>query len=314
MARPETISEFILTDLYALETTIRLREPLSRHTTMGIGGEAQIFLKPLVANRIPEIFSYLKKLGYEIRILGGGSNLLVEEGTLPFCVLDMTDLQGYETRVDGIFVQAGCSLRIISRVLARQGYSGLEFAAGIPGSVGGAIVMNAGAYGGQISDRIVSVETFDPFRQEFEVISKEDCSFSYRNSRFSSTDSIIVGATLRTQLEEREIISAKMQDYERKRVEKQPLECLSAGSVFKKPSEDFHVGQIIEELGLKGYRLGGAEISTKHAGFIINRFGATFNEVLRLIELIQTKVYQRTRVFLQPEIKIWRKNSLPKVK
>lgn len=299
------IDRFVIERLYHLETTVRINEALSKHTTFGIGGRVPLYVKPLTLRTLPEIVSLLKEDDQECKILGIGSNVLADDGPLPFCLLDMTDLNGFSQEAKGIVTDAGCPLRKLSRVFCDHGWSGLEFAAGIPGTIGGAIMMNAGAYGSQIGDLVREVETFDWDSGRYRVYSQQECGFSYRNSRFSQTGELITRVWLKTVAGEVDKIGERMKDYECRRFDKQPLEYGSAGSVFKKPTEDFHVGKAIESLGLKGYRIGGARVSHRHCGFIINEGSATSADVRALIDLIRERINRTFGIELELEVCLW---------
>jgi UDP-N-acetylmuramate dehydrogenase len=256
---------------------------------------------------IPDVFSILDGFRLDVKILGAGSNLLVEEGLLNFIVIDLTDLNGYGLQEDRVFVQPGISLRKLSRVFAQQGLSGLEFAAGIPGTVGGAVVMNAGAYGSQMSDVVLEVTVFDTTEKRHITYSSAECGFSYRYSRFLGKKQILTRIVLRKENGDSTQIRAKIAEYELRRVEKQPLELRSAGSIFKKPETSFHVGQVIEAIGMKGFRIGGARVSPLHAGFIVNDGSATYSDIRNLIKILKQKIFIETGRELELEICIWEK-------
>jgi len=299
------IDRFFIEALYQMETAVRIDEALSKHTTFGIGGCVPLYVKPLTLRTLPEIIPILMENGRDLKILGIGSNVLAEEGLLPFTVLDMTDINGFCLEEKGIWVEAGCALRKMSRVFFDHEWSGLEFAAGIPGTIGGGIVMNAGAYGSQMADLVLEVEAFDRESGGFRVYSPQACRFSYRSSRFSQTNELITRVLLKTRSGDVGQIGEEMKDFERRRIEKQPLEYGSAGSIFKKPSEDFHVGKAIEELGLKGRRIGGARISPRHCGFIVNEGSASYADVRSLIDLIRNEISRTFGIGLELEVCLW---------
>ncbi|HOS24480.1 MAG TPA: UDP-N-acetylmuramate dehydrogenase [Thermotogota bacterium] len=291
--------------LYRLETTVRVNEALSKHTTFGIGGRVPLYVQPLERRALPEIVPLLKESGRECKILGIGSNVLPDDGPLSFIVLDTTGLIGYSQESEGFRVEAGYPLRQLSRLFYARGWSGLEFSAGIPGTVGGGVLMNAGAYGSQIGDLVLEVEAFDWDSECLRVYPQGECAFSYRSSRFSQSGELITRVLLKTPPGERAEIGDRMREFERQRINKQPLEQGSAGSIFKKPAADFHVGKVIEELGLKGRRYGGARVSSLHGGFIVNEGSATSADVRALIDLIRTRVHQAYGIELELEIRLW---------
>jgi UDP-N-acetylmuramate dehydrogenase len=232
-----------------------------------------------------------------------GSNILVrDKGFRGIAIKLGNNIKNIRISGEEIYCEAGIRLSELSRKAAGSGLSGLEFAEGIPGSLGGAIVMNAGAYDGEMKNVIVSVQAVGPHGQIKTFVSNE-MEFSYRHSVFQTNGYIVVSAVMKLKYDKIEAIKNKMSQFASQRREKQPLEYPSAGSIFRRP-EGFYVGPMIEKMGLKGYRIGGAEVSTKHAGFIINIGNATASDVLQLIKYIQDKAYQQFGVTLQPEIVI----------
>lgn len=295
--------------------------PLSTVCTMKTGGNAKYAFFPDNKECLVSVVRYLKENGIKYRIIGNGSNTLFkDEGydgavilTLNMKMICDVDSEGnlsvFSESTDSdermIYVGAGCSLTAISAKLLRAGYSGLEFAYGIPASLGGAVFMNAGAYGGEMKDVIYSVE-YLASDGEFKILynNEDQKYFSYRHSYFSDhPDCIIVGATLKLKkgagMEAMEIAEKNM----RSRKEKQPLEFPSCGSAFKRP-QGYYAGALIEQAGLKGFNIGGAYVSEKHAGFIVNKGGATSKDVINLIEYVRNKVYELSGVMLEPEIKV----------
>ncbi len=282
---------------------IKVDEPMKHHTTFKIGGPVDLLVLPRNTNEIQLVVSYCQQNQLPLWIFGQGSNILVrDQGIRGVAMKIGNNLK--EIRVEGveIYAQAGVRLSELARQAANNSLTGLEFAEGIPGSLGGAIVMNAGAYEGEMKDVILEVEAINPSGESLTFFSR-DIGFEYRKSHFQHNSFIIVSARMRLQPGNGAAIKAKMKEYARSRREKQPLEYPSAGSVFKRPSGLF-VGPMVEELGLKGYRIGGAEVSTKHAGFIVNTGNARADDVLQLIESIQKAAKEKFGVDLQPEIRI----------
>jgi len=205
-----------------------------------------------------------------------------------------------------IKAQSGISLTSLSLLALKNNLSGLEFATGIPGSLGGALKMNAGAYDSQISDLVECVYAYSKAKETILKLKKEDIKFSYRHSLFMNEDYVILSSELNLKKDSEKNIKNRIFEYQNSRISKQPLEFHSAGSVFKKPSKDFHVGKVIEELGLKGFSIGDAKISEKHAGFIINTNKASFYDVISIIEIVKQRIFSHTGVELETEIEIWK--------
>lgn len=278
---------------------VRYDEPMSRHTSFGIGGPAEVLLRP---HSRRELLTILENEPNAF-VFGNGTNLLVADAGIRSVVVSTAAMRSLtrlsETRIE---CECGTLLSYAASFAWKLGLSGLEFAAGIPGTLGGAIYMNAGAYGGEMADTVVSSLCLRPGDGEVTEIFEHD--FSYRDSLYKrSGDRVILSAVL--ELENGDIgeIRAKMDDYAERRKSRQPLEWPSAGSVFKRP-EGAYAGALIEEAGLKGLMVGGAQVSEKHAGFIINRGDATCEDVRRLIGQIQSTVLQRTGIALEPEIRM----------
>lgn len=281
-------------DLYIFEN-----EPMSRHTTFKIGGPARVFLDAHTSSAAISAFNILKENGVSPFILGNGSNILASDEGFDGIILK---LSCNTITVSGkrISAEAGALLSSVANVAQKNALSGLEFAHGIPGTVGGAVVMNAGAYGGEISNVLIK-SCFISQDGVFEIEGREH-SFGYRNSVYKQNPAFtILSAEFELQGGNPSDIASKMRELAVKRRNKQPLEYPSAGSVFKRP-EGYFAGALIEQCGLKGYSIGGAEVSEKHAGFIINRGGATAKDVRTLIEHIQSVVLKETGVSLECEI------------
>ncbi|MCX5781027.1 MAG: UDP-N-acetylmuramate dehydrogenase [Firmicutes bacterium] len=282
---------------------ISRNEPMKNHTTFRIGGPVDILVSPRSLAEIKLTINYCRQHEIPLLIFGRGSNILVRDKGIRGVAINIGhNLQAMQVEGEQIYAQAGISLGLLAQQAAACALSGLEFAEGIPGSLGGAIVMNAGAYAGEMQGVVLEVETLSPAGQEH-IFRGEEIGFNYRSSVFQHNGFIIVAARLQLKKGNQESIQLQMRAYARSRREKQPLEYPSAGSVFKRPP-GFYVGPMIEELGLKGCRIGGAEVSSKHAGFIVNSGSATASDVLELIATIKRAAWGKYGVELQPEIKV----------
>ncbi len=278
-------------------------EPMSHHTTFKIGGTADWFLTPRTEEQLSEVLKLLHKNNLSFFVLGNGSNLLVGDKGIRGVVLCLCKkMERIEVFGDEIYAEAGAILSRVSNVALAAGLEGTEFSSGIPGTVGGAVYMNAGAYEHEMKEIIKSVRYMDMTGKIFES-DCEECSFGYRTSKFSKGDYIVLGCTLKLRKGNPEEIRARIADYTQRRVSKQPLEKPSAGSTFKRPEGHF-AGGLIEKAGLKGYSIGGAQVSEKHAGFVINTGTATAKDVLDLIEFIKKTVLEKFGVELEPEVKL----------
>ncbi len=278
----------------------RENEPMKLHTTFKIGGPADVFVCPKSKEEIKTVLSLAKEHKVPCFILGRGSDLLVSDGGIRGAVLSLSLLGEIRVEEKTIICKAGAPL---SRVCARAleaGLTGLEFAYGIPGSVGGALYMNAGAYGGQMSDAVVGAYCIDKNGEEA-YIAAEAMRLGYRSSAFKENGFVIAEVVLRLEAGEKEKIKAEMEGYLSARASKQPLEYPSAGSTFKRP-EGHYAGALIEKNGLKGFSVGDAQVSEKHAGFIINKGSATAAEVKALIDTVRKKVFEGDGIELEPEV------------
>ena len=281
---------------------------MKKHTTFRIGGNADMFVYPEI-NQIPEIMALAKAHQIPVTIIGNGSNLLVGDQGVRGLVLAISKgadgiIVEQETKADCVFLraQAGCLLSKLAAEAARQNLTGLEFAAGIPGTVGGAVVMNAGAYGGEIKDVIVSAKVLSP-EGEVLTLTREELDLSYRHSCIPEKEYVVLEAVFELLSGDGEAIRATMEDFKNRRIEKQPLEYPSAGSTFKRP-EGYFAGKLIQDAGLRGYQVGGAQASEKHCGFVINAGEATAQDVLTLIKDVKCKVQEDFGVELEPEVKM----------
>ena len=277
-------------------------EPMSAHTTFRVGGACECYISADEDN-IRDIIGFCRENKIEYTVIGNGSNLLcADEGVCGMVINIGGKMNGISNEDTTVFAQAGCRLSALSAYAAKRGLGGLEFAGGIPGSVGGGVYMNAGAYDGMLSDRIVYVEFIDE-NGDIHKLNNKDLDFGYRHSYFSGKSHIIIGCEFRLERGRRESVSALMKEYGRRRSEKQPLEMPSAGSTFKRP-EGYFAGKLIQDSGLMGFRIGGAEVSEKHAGFVVNAGGATARDVLMLIEHIKKTVYDKFGVMLEEEVRV----------
>ncbi len=282
---------------------IREGESMARHCSFRIGGPCDAMLFPSSAEEIETIARLLSDAGETPLVIGNGTNLLVTDAPLHRIVLRLGErFAAVETRGDTLRAQTGVTLAQLASAAARQGLAGLEFAHGIPGTLGGAVGMNAGAYGGEMKDVVVSVTWLDGALQLQETA---DGAFGYRRSRFSDTGDILLSAAVRLREDDPEAIRERMRELLERRKASQPLELPSAGSTFKRPAGGY-AAALIDQAGLKGFAVGGAQVSEKHAGFVVNRGGATFGDVLALIEHIQKEVFRASGIALEPEVKIIR--------
>lgn len=281
--------------------TVLENEPMARHCSFRIGGAADAMLLPGSVEEIETVCRLLCEAGEAPILMGNGTNLLVTDAPLHRIVLRLGESFS-RIRVEGdtLTAESGALLSQLAVAAAKAGLTGLEFAHGIPGSVGGAVSMNAGAYGGEIRDAVVSVTYLD---EGLCLRETEDPAFSYRRSMFTGTDMAVLSATCRLCSGDETAIRERMAELMAKRRASQPLDQPSAGSTFKRPTGGY-AAALIDEAGLKGYQIGGAQVSEKHAGFVVNRGGASFEDVLRLMEHIQETVLKRSGILLEPEVKI----------
>ena len=282
-------------------------EPMSRHTSFRIGGGARRMAFPKTGEELAAVVALARECGGEVFLLGNGTNLLVADEGLDRLVVDTTKhLKAVELLADGVSIraEAGASLASIAVFALKQSLTGLEFAHGIPGSLGGAVVMNAGAYNGEMAQVVTKVTALMPDGQ-IRTLESGELDFRYRHSVFSDCDAVVLSAELRLTPGEESAIRAEMDDLIQRRRKSQPLEFPSAGSTFKRPV-GYYAGALIEKNGLKGTRVGDAEVSEKHAGFVINRGEASCADVLALIEQVQRTVLEKDGVLLEPEVKIIR--------
>ena len=284
---------------------IYINEEMKKHTSFKIGGPAECLIKIESVDQIKEVYKIAKEFNIPLTVIGNGSNLLVSDRGIKGIVLKI-EIKKLEFQEDkgkiNIVVGSGEKLGIIAQKFLNQEIEGFEFAAGIPGTIGGAIRMNAGAHGKAMKD-IVKTVTYIDREGNIKKINNSEAEFKYRNSIFSHKDYVIIEAELKLQKGNKEEILAKMQEYANFRKEKQPFEFPSAGSTFKR-GEDFITARLIDECGLKGYQIGDAQISEKHAGFIINKGNATAEDVMKLIEYTKEQIYNKFGKRIETEIEI----------
>lgn len=285
------------------EERVLINEHMSRHTSFKIGGPADVMVIPDKVDQLKEIVKFFITSNTPYMIMGNGTNLLVSDKGIRGVVVKIFDnLEDYSVKDDILEFEAGMLISRASKIALANSLSGLEFAEGIPGTIGGAVTMNAGAYIGEMSMVVLETEYVDNEGQ-IRLVKGEQHGFSYRTSIIQQTKGIVLKTRLKLKKEEPAKIKALMDEFNFKRRDKQPLEWPSAGSVFKRPAGHF-VGKLIDDSGLRGYGIGGAQISDKHSGFIINRGSATCGDVLALIKHIQNTVKQKYDVQLEPEIRI----------
>lgn len=282
--------------------TIKANEPLSNYTYTKTGGPADLLVFPRSVEQVQRVLPAVKQENLPLTVLGNASNLIVKDGGIRGLVMILTDMQELVLEGNQLKAASGAALIEASRLAAAAGLTGLEFACGIPGSIGGAIYMNAGAYGGEVKDVISQVEVVTRDGQ-LKTYAGADCDFSYRHSRFQEGDEVILGVTFDLAPGDQSAIDSKVAELTHLRQSKQPLEYPSCGSVFKRP-EGYFAGKLIQDAGLQGYQVGGAQVSTKHAGFIVNVDHATATDYLEVIEHIRLVVWARTGVFMEPEVRI----------
>ena len=279
-------------------------EPMSEHSSFKIGGPARVIAAPSDVSSLSKICSILKDNQLAPLMLGNGTNILFpDEGLDKVFIISTEKLTNVFMLPDGaVYAEAGVPLARLAGFAQQNSLTGLEFAGGIPGTLGGACVMNAGAYGGEMKDVIESVVCYYLPEQRLYELSKEQCAFEYRSSLFKKLGGcVILSAVLRLETGDSREIADKMRELSEQRREKQPLDLPSAGSAFKRPAGGF-AAALIEQAGLKGYSVGGAQVSEKHAGFVVNKGGATSHDVHELMMQVRKKVYENSQTLLEPEI------------
>ena len=277
---------------------------MDKYTTFRTGGRAALIVEPENTDEIKRIVELFNGFSQRYLVLGNGSNVLACDSGIEIPIIHigkrMSEISGFE---NCITAQGGATLTAVANFAMENSLTGLEFAAGIPGTVGGGVIMNAGAYDGELKDVVEAVSFVGPDGKEY-ILSGEEMEFGYRSSALQDSGCIVTGVSFALRRGNKAEISEKMKELNRRRREKQPLEYPSAGSTFKRPAGHF-AGTLIQDAGLKGFTVGGAAVSEKHAGFVINKGGATTDDILKVIDHVRETVYERSGVVLEPEVKIW---------
>lgn len=289
--------------LIDLFSNVKFDEPMKNHTSFKVGGNADIFFEPEDIKQLIEFIKYVKENNIPYYLMGNGTNMIVSDEGMRGAIIKLGEkMSAIEITEDRVSAQCGAKLPEVARFAAANSLAGLEFASGIPGSIGGAATMNAGAYNSEIKDVAEKVEILDA-NLEYKVLQNREMDFGYRKSVVEKYGYIVLGCTFKLKKANKSDIKMLMDDYTERRQSKQPLELPSAGSVFRRP-EGYYTGKLIEDAGLKGMSIGGAQISEKHCGFIVNKGDATAKDIYNLIKHIQKTVYERFGVKLEPEVKL----------
>lgn len=284
------------------DVSVTEQEPMKAHCSFRTGGPAAAFLVPEDEGSMLKLLAVLSENEIPFIVLGNGTNVVFRDESLPYCIISTEKLQEISLTEEGyVSAQAGAALSRVATFAYENSLTGMEFASGIPGSAGGGVLMNAGAYGGELKDIILSVRCCGKNGKYIQELPAEQCDFRYRHSLFQSGDYVILGAVFRLERGEKSGIAAKMKELNARRREKQPLDLPSAGSAFKRP-EGHYAAALIEQCGLKGTAVGGAQVSEKHAGFIVNTGTATSADLEALLTLVSDTVKERTGIELQREI------------
>jgi UDP-N-acetylmuramate dehydrogenase len=284
-------------------TNVLIDEPMKNHTSFKVGGPADILVIPEDTLEVQAIIKICKENKVKYYLIGNGSNLIVRDGGIRGVVIKLTKLDKIEVEGNKIIAQSGASLQSVAQLALDNGLKGMEFASGIPGSIGGAAAMNAGAYDGEMSMILESMLAINS-EGEFLNLTNGEMELSYRSSAILKHEYAVVKVTLSLHEGDKEVIKARMDTLAKKRSDIQPLEYPSAGSTFKRP-EGYFSGKLIQDCNLKGYSIGGAQVSEKHSGFIINKKDASAKDILDLIALVQNKVKEKFGVELSTEVRIW---------
>ncbi len=302
----------MLKELFAVKDTdnVQYDVDMGKHSTFKTGAKAKILYLPKNLDELKEALNVIKENNLKSFIIGNGSNLLFVNEFDGVVIkigknFEVTDGLGNEIvkNENSYTVKAGVMLVKFANTVCKAGYKGMEFATGVPGSVGGAIYMNAGCYGREIVDCVTKVTALDKKTLELREFTKDECELTYRSSFFQNDEYIIISADFTFEKGNQDEINAKVEEYRKQRTEKQPIKLPSAGSTFKRPLNDF-AGRLIEDSGLKGFSVGGAEVSTKHAGFVVNKENATPQDIYNLINEVKKIVLEKTGVALELEIKV----------
>ena len=299
------MSQNLLNELYRIvgEENVKLDEPMSKHTTFRIGGPAAYFVTPMDTEELSQVVALCRAEKMPFFVLGHGSNILVRDKGMSAVVIQLyKNYSDFSIKGERVIAKAGVMLNRLGQEIRDAGLTGFEFAAGIPGTLGGAIMMNAGAHGGEMKDIVESVSLMDYDGNLIEK-SVSEMDFSYRHSIVEDEELIVIGATLKLKKGDVKAINDRMQELAIARKTKQPLEYPSAGSTFKRP-EGYYAGKLIMDTGLAGYSVGDAQVSEKHCGFVINKGHASAQDVITLINDVKKKVFDKYSVELSPEVKI----------
>ena len=276
-------------------------ESLKKHITFKVGGEAKFVAMPQTKHQAANLFKFLKENNIKYYIIGRGSNVIFRDEGFDGVIIKTSNMQNIEfIGEDKVYADSGVVLNVLCKTLQEKSLAGLEFCYGIPGNVGGGLFMNCGAYGGEISSAVCEVEYIDE-NGNFQKIDVKDCQFSYRHSIFQDNNWFITGCTFKLTKGDKTQILSFMEDIMQRRIDKQPLDKPSAGSSFKRPVGYF-AAALIDECGLKGYSIGGAQVSEKHAGFIVNTGNATCNDIVALAEYVERTVMQKKGVAIEKEM------------
>ncbi len=293
---------YLMEKLYLMGNEVKPEFPLSKVTSLGIGGPADVFITPYSMNTALETLRFLMDSKIEFRFMGLGTNLLVNDEGVEGVVMSTSNLTSVMISGDLLIAESGIPLKRLCQIALENSLSGLEELYGIPGSLGGAVFMNAGAYGKEISDVLEWVELFDGV--SLRRFSPSDLGMGYRHGGVEGN--FVTRIAIKLEKKDKESIEKAMNHFIRRRMEKQPVFEMSAGSLFRRPKPDFYVGKVLEESGFKGFRVGGVMISEKHAGFMINVGNGTFRDALALIETVRRSIYEKYGVMLDTEVILWR--------
>lgn len=297
--------EFIYKQLLNIleEDSIKVDEPMKKHISFKVGGPADFLVKPKTEEELSQVIKFAKKENIHFIVIGNGSNLLVKDGGIRGMVIELSDnFNNYEIEGNIIKAQSGALLAVLGRNALKNSLTGFEFASGIPGTLGGALAMNAGAYGGEMKQVVKSVRLMDREGNIFKL-SNEEMKFEYRRSILTTNDYIVLSAAIELQQGNTDEIKETMEDYANRRSTKQPLKFPSAGSTFKRPEGHF-AAKLIDDCGLRGLSLRGAQVSDKHCGFVINPGEANAKDILDLIFIVKSTVNAKFGIMLEEEVKI----------
>ena len=297
--------ELVYNDLVKIvdAENVKMDEPMKKHISFRVGGPADILVRPTTEEQLAEVLKYINENELPYLIIGNGSNLLIKDGGIRGIVLEFGDnFNNYEIEGNTIKAQAGALLSVLGKAALRESLTGFECISGIPGTLGGGLAMNAGAYDGEIKSVVKSVRVMNP-QGEISEFTNEEMEFAYRRSRLTNSDYIVLSAELELKKGDYDEIKAYMADLTNRRVTKQPLNLPSAGSTFKRP-EGYFAAKLIDDCGLRGLTLRGAQVSEKHCGFVVNKGEATAKDILDLMYIVKSTVLNKFGVMLEEEVKI----------